>query len=347
MRYKQLNLFGGDNINTEPYIGENKAEVEEPLVSAAIKESLEIYDIPFLGCDFSDVYPSVLSVIPKENVIFDMFGEETAIMCEVICCAMCHQINWDFLRLVILKTTRENKEWLSPKNLLTVDKGQVYEMLRDYHKKENIKAEERAAIIRKVGVWAKRYGRISTVFVDDKGNLKPIEQVLSSLKLCSVFSTDPEGKKLNLLLQKLDMYSLCHGIGSYAKPAIDYHLIRLYLRRGLLYARTKYALDYLNNPEVERKENTVAAVREHCSLLLKQISAYTGCSIASVNLIEWHVARSVCTREQPDFQLLSERAKWLKPQFCKCPFYETCSAKQNTSETLLNLIEPNYKGTSY
>lgn len=317
------------------------------LVSVNIKEGFNIYNIPFIGCDFGKVYPAVFSVLPKERVTFEEFYLDTRIMCEVVCAAICHQINWDFLREELLKYTEKNPAWLLPSNLAAIKANAIGTMLGSYHKTENVKADERAKILRTVGSWAGQYEAISEVFLDNSGKLKPKDEVLQSLLGCTAFSSDPEEKKMNLLLQKLETIPALQGIGYYAKPAIDYHLLRLYLRRGLLCARTQKASDYVSNHDVERKESTVAGVRELVSKLLVQTAMYTVMDIISVNLVDWHVARSVCMRECPDCNLSGKEAQWLKPVFERCPFYTTCMAKDHPADKVLSIVEPSYKGTSY
>lgn len=317
------------------------------LVSESIKEGFSVYNIPFIGCDYEKVYPAVFSVLPKERVTFEDFDLDTRIMSEVVCAAICHQINWDFLREELLKYTEKNPAWLLPSNLAAIKANAIGAMLGSYHKAENVKADERAKILHSVGNWAGQYEAISDVFLDDGGKLKPKDEILQSLLACTAFSSDPEEKKMNLLLQKLETILALQGIGNYAKPAIDYHLLRFYLRRGLLFARTQKATDYVSNPDVERKESTVAGVRELVSQLLVQTARYTVMDIISVNLVDWHVARSVCTRECPDCNLSGQEAQWLKPLFERCPFYTTCMAKYHQSDKILSIVEPSYKGTSY
>lgn len=317
------------------------------LVSSNIKGCFSICDIPFLGCDFATVYPAVSSLIPEENVLFAEFGINMAIMCEIICSAICHQINWGFLRESVYNYTKKNPEWLQPCNLSVISSKRVDILLGAYHKKENVKAKERAEILRAVGKWAEQYKEMKDVFLEGPKALKHQKQVYFSLQKCVAFSSDPEGKKTNLLLQKLNSISDLCGIGRYAKPAIDYHLLRLYLRRGLLCARTKYADMYVRRPEIERKENTVAALRELCSKILRKISLCTDQSVSTINQIEWQVARSVCQRECPDCELKGAGARWLKPEFSKCPFHHTCIAYNYPAEKLMFVKEPAYKGTSY
>ena len=348
MRVKQLLLF-----EEEPDLFESKEKNDGSkvascgLVSTNVMGCFSVRDIPFLGCDFAVVYPAVAFLVPKERVLFADFGVNTAIMCEIICSAICHQINWLFLRKSVYNYTKENPEWLQPYNLSRISSKQLSILLGSYHKKENIKAEERAAILRAVGKWSGQYKEIKSVFLDGRNALKQYAEVYSSLQKCDAFSSDPKEKKTNLLLQKLNSLSDLCGIDCYAKPAIDYHLLRLYLRRGLLCARTKYANMYVRSPEIVRKESTVAALRDLCAKILRKISLCTEQSISTINQIEWQVARSVCQRECPDCELKGEAACWLKPQFSKCPFYHTCIAYNYPTEELLFVKEPAYKGTSY
>ena len=344
----QLYLFGIDCKELRAQketVAESTSAVNT--VSENLRDSFETYDIPFIGCDFNVVYPEVLSVIPQEIYTFDHFDLDTAIMCEVVCAAICHQINWDILREAVLKYTQRNSGHLSAGDLQFITEDTVLGMLGHYKKKGNIKAGERAKMLRSLGKWAGKYSQIRDVFLTGENKFRSINAIKEALLKCPVFSSDPEEKKLNLLLQKLNLLTPLSGIGQYAKPAIDYHLLRLYLRRGLIYARTKYAYDYISNPDISRKENTVAALRELCSKLLCQIALSVGLDITSVNLVEWHVARSVCDRDNPDCDLIGVKAKWLKPKYMHCPFCATCIARNTATDKLLTVKEPSYKGTSY
>lgn len=345
---RQLLLFGKElaptNVTEEAELGNKDSDA---LVSSYIKEGFSAYDVPFIGCDFDVVYPLILLVIPQEKVTFLDFDSNTAIICEIISSAICHQINWDFLRESLRNYTANNKDWLSPQNLAAIKTDVVEKMLGQYHRRENVKADERARMIRLLGVWASEYKQIKDVFLEEDGELKPFQEIRTTMLKCPVFSSDPEEKKLNLLFQKLDVIPTLSGIGDYAKPAIDYHLLRLYLRRGLLYARTKYAYEFISNPDIERKEWTVAGIREHASALMSQISLYTGLTISAVNLIEWHVARSICDREHPDCGLCREEAQWLRRGFNKCPFHNTCASVNQPCNGMQFIKEPSYIGTSY
>lgn len=125
--------------------------------------------------------------------------------------------------------------------------------------------------MREIGEWAQAFSDISSIFLDSSGNLLSQINVRKNLLLCNVFAMDIEEKKMQLLLQKMSSYKTFEGLVGYCQPAIDYHLIRTYLRRGLLFAKTEYAKEYIMNQTAERKESTVAAVRHLCAELLGQL----------------------------------------------------------------------------
>ena len=84
---KQLDLFGQKEITASQLSEQLSTDTKGVLglVSEGLKESFETYDIPFLGCDFNAVYPAVLAVIPQEQITFEEFDSNTAVMCEIIC----------------------------------------------------------------------------------------------------------------------------------------------------------------------------------------------------------------------------------------------------------------------
>ena len=347
MKYEQLKLFpfededkkNQDNIKAK----KNKYDCN---ISEKISREFEIQTLPFLGCDFDEKYPMIKEILPNESITFVEFGMEQAIMCEIISAAICHQINWDYLRKRIYEKTKSTPEWLHFENLEIIDVDEVYNLLSTYEKKERIRAEERCEIINQIGNWAKTFIDIKNVFFESKGKLLDYDNIHNNMLLCSAFSGDPQEKKLQLLIQKLSAIESLEELSLYYRPAIDYHLIRNYLRRGLIYSKTKHAREYIENNLAERTEKTVAAIRMHCSNMMYEISAYTGLNISIINLIEWNIGRSVCTQDKADCRLEAKSSQWLKPVFNVCPFYNTCMARCCNQDYLI-IQEPNYNGSSY
>lgn len=319
---------------------------EKGPISSKVLGSFTTVEIPFLGCDFDKVYPKLAQIIPKEKVVFTEFSLDKIILCEIISAAICHQMNWDFLRNAMLEKIKADCNWVEPSRLAMMSSREVEDMLKAYPKKERIQGEIRARLLNNVGIWLLGYKRPEDVFLDKAGNLLEEKTVRINLLHCNAFSEDPEEKKMQLLLQKLSVIDKLEGLSNYYQPAIDYHLIRCYLRRGLLKPRNRYALAYVKQPDKPRKEGTIASIRQLCSDVLKEISKHVALDVVTVNLIEWNIGRSVCVQDEPDCFLKNESAAWLRKSFDKCPFYKTCEARCYNNE-LLTMNEPTYKGTSY
>lgn len=342
--YEQLSFFSELGIVEKTDL--KKKLVNEPAkVSEKTLGGFSIVSIPFLGCDFEFVYPILADILPKEKIVFTEFPLNVAIVCEMICAAICHQMNWDFLRKVVYEKSQYTIKWLSADYLSSISETEVFEMFSAYTKSERIREKERTMLLHSLGEWLNAIDSAENVFLDKNGSLLNYEEIRNNLLTCKVFANDPEEKKMQLLLQKLSTFSELSGLAKYYQPAIDYHLVRCYLRRGLLLAKNKYAKEFLKEMNIERKESTMAAIRQLCSKLLLDICEYTDLNTCIVNQIEWHIGRSVCVRDEPDCFLKTQGSQWVKRRFEVCPYFDTCLARSNSK--LLHLNEPIYKGSSY
>lgn len=348
MDYVQLSFLPvtEERENSEEKDSSHNSRERNQNISERLKNEFDIMALPFLGCDFDYIYPRIAEIIPKEQVTFDYWGQDILIMSEIVCASICHQMNWDYLRNALFNKLREDPNWVLPHSLICIEEKEVANLFRSYNKPERIRVKERTQILREIGEWAKKFVNISSIFLDSCGNLLQKDFVRKNLLLCNTFATDIEEKKIQLLLQKLSLYKVFEGIATYCQPAIDYHMIRTYLRRGLLFAKTEYAKGYIMNQSAERKDSTVAAVRHLCAELMLNICIYTDLDVNTVNQIEWHIGRSICLQEKPDCNLKEKDSQWLRPYFSSCPFSDTCAAKCGNSD-LLDMKEPAYKGSSY
>lgn len=341
----QLSFFPMEDNKIVEYDVALSQSTESP---AAISERLinefDVMIFPFIGCDFETVYPQIASIIPKENVDFSEYSIEIVTMAEIISAGICHQINWDFLRSTILKKIKHNEDWLLPNNLININESTMEELLNDYEKKERIRASERAEMVKEIAAWVMTYPSPKRIFLDDENKALPVEVIHDNAQKCSVFSRDPEEKKYQLLLQKLSAYPWFKELANYSKPAVDYHLIRCYIRRGLIYPKTNRSSEFITNSESIRKESTVAALRHLCAEVMIDLSGYTNLDICTINQIEWHIGRSVCIEGNPDCELKRSESNWLKGTFSKCPFSSTCA--RTCYRNKFN-GEPNYKGDSF
>lgn len=297
--------------------------------------------------NFHDIYLKIIELLPPRNLSFSNLPLNDIIGCEIICAAICHQINWDFLRKAIYERTIRDSSWLSPNNLSKLTTADVNDLLCGYDKPERIRTKERCSFLRALG---KSLGLLGysyyDVFFSESHQIKEPEKIIQVINSSKAFSSDPEEKKTQLLLQNLSDYTELSGLASFCKPAIDYHIIREFLRRGLVQPNNQTGNDFIFYPNVQRQEQTVAALRKYCSGVFYLIQWLTSCDIKTLNSVEWWIGRSVCLKEHPDCELKTASAQWLKPTFQRCPFYESCHAIQ-FDRRFLDVVEPNYKGSSY
>ena len=344
--YEQMSLFPGEGFDNNSMLNTDNVDIDSNIISTRLLEAFSISDIPFFNCDFDTIYPKIAAALPSEQIVFNDLNINSLIASETICAAICHQMNWDFLRKAVQEKTRCNPEWLSEDALSIISDDDVRSLLKGYNRIERIREKERANMLRQIGMLAKSHNGFTWLFFDSGMHLLSEEELRENLLQCPVFSNDPEEKKLQLLLQKLSNYPQFAELSNYCKPAIDYHLIRCFLRRGLVFPRTKLGVEFISSAETQRKESTVGALRLLCSSLIQEISCFTNLTINSVNQIEWYVGRSICKEGTPDCFLVDLDASWARNNFTRCPFFSTCCAINSNSE-LLCIDEPTYLGNSY
>ena len=151
-----------------------------------------------------------------------------------------------------------------------------------------------------------------------------------------VFSEDPEQKKLQVLLHNIARVNIISGIDALCKPAIDYHIMRLYIRRGDITPNTSLGYEFLNN-KISRKASTVAAFRSVVANALNYSSFCTNIPIPQINYIDWWIGRSVCLKENPNCTNLGDTSKWLLP----------LGNAYNHDKNLLKIEEPQHFGRFY
>lgn len=311
--------------------------------SNTIKKSFSSLEYTIDMLDFPEIYSKLFSAIPPQKISFEVFGVEGIIACEMICAAICHQLNWDVLRMAVFENVNRDKTVFEAKCLASISAKQIEELLHTYEKKERIRAYERAAILREIGNFMIKKELNFTELFFEEGRLKPYEVIINELLEIEVFSEDYVQKKLRLLIQNLSDYKEFTSLDKYYKPTIDYHIIRLYLRRGIVTPQNYVAKEFVSQHKI-RKEQTMAALREVCSDAVRNICWITDLGIKDINRIEWWIGRSVCKNDKPDCKLCYEDAVWLKKYFDICPYYKTCHTVNGNK---LYINEPDYKGKSY
>lgn len=313
-------------------------------ISIEIMQAFRPLDYTFETMIFPNIYQRIKSVLPRNKIMFCEFDCETMIGCEMVCAAICHKINWDVLRQSVYEYTKEFPDWLKPASLRGITGAEVERLLRAYDK-SRIKADERSEMLREIGKFLINHGNSFTDIFFSQRKLRDYEQIVAKLQEIEPFSQDLMQKKARLLIQTLTDYKEFENLQSFFEPTIDYHLIRLFMRRGVVQSVNQVGRDFLILDKI-RREQTMAALRKVCADALLELCWITSMSVKDVNRIEWWIGRSICVKGQPDCFLKGNDSKWLKKEFEKCPYADTCQARNSHTEFLM-LNEPDYNGTSY
>lgn len=326
-------------------LGGHKSATGRP--SRVSEEILHAFEINYFQLlQKRQLYQQVLPLVPQNHISFDALGEEQMIAGELICAAICHQMNWEFLRRQIFEAIASGDDWWRPPHLHDVKPETIAALLAGYHDQKRVKARQRASILKSLAqIFC---GAVSSycdiVSIDATAGELP-QVVTGRLETSRAFSADPARKKMQVFLHSVSCYEKYRHLDVLCEPAIDYHVIRLYLRRGDVFPISKIGLAFLN-AQVMRRASTVTALRRVVSDAMKWSAQLSGLPVRIVNGIEWWIGRSVCLRDAPDCMLTGNLGSWLQPSHQSCPFKRICFAF-NHDHSLLELREPSYSGSFY
>jgi hypothetical protein len=113
-----------------------------------------------------------------------------------------------------------------------------------------------------------------------------------------VFAEDPVQKKSRVLVHQLLRYGLIDVIDPQnIAPAVDYHIMRLYVRTARVRPIGETLRERLNEGKKVRIE-IVTSLRRAVEEAMHYSSVCAGIRIDELNHIEWQIARSFCVRHQ-------------------------------------------------
>lgn len=332
-------------LSSEPEDVEEDARIPVHItMSSAVQGAFDISPLQVL-LD-SECYPRLLPHVPREAVSFEELGFEQLIACEVICASICHQINWDFLRRRILDAMLCGAQWWNPEHLADVRSDTIRKLLSGYQRPERIRARERALMIRSLSeLFHGNVRTYSDLVLTTQTDHRDPSEIIGKLAEAAVFSEDPLRKKMQVLLHSLVSSQIVPDAEPLCEPAVDHHIMRLFLRRGDVHPTSALGIAYLESGGSHRA-STVTALRSVVSKALSYACRLSGFCVPYVNRAEWWIGRSVCHQERPDCELHEEPSAWLRRSMTKCPFIDACFA-YNCDPRRLATDEPRHVGGLY
>ena len=276
---------------------------------------------------------------------------DTQLLFKLAFISVCHQINWDFLqsRLALHLLAREDSSLLSL--LCSVSAKDVGRWLEGYEKPDRIRAQERAALLRNIGATIRQElnGQPMRLFDESRGFISGEQGFLKQLDRFAAFREDPLRKKSNVLMQELTRERILQFNDEQTiQPAIDYHIMRLYLRTGRV-VPTDIVIKNQLRGQPNPRERLVHLLREKVGNALDLTAFYAGLPVSEVNYIEWQIGRSICQVDAPN--CVAKAAKPLLPENMAslfvnaCPYMEFCLACEDPEWRMLR--EPELRKSFY
>ncbi len=302
-------------------------------------------------------------VRPSEVFYWSSFPKHIQLAFKVSFISICHQFNWDYMQDTLadnlLKTGKNIVD-----TLLSVKSKDLENWLKDYPKKERIRAKERAEILRNVGqVFQRRYkGDLELFYKQCNGSILGDEDKSERSEFHEImdqflgYNKDALRKKTNVLSHDLYKESIIEfADDKNVRPAVDYHIMRTYVRTGRVIPADPVLFKFLEGAPNPRG-SLVRQLRKAVSEAEKLIAFYAGLNVADVNYIEWQIGRSICINKKPlckaddkEFDIADD----IYP-LCNgtCPFIETCQSFNDFSNfnelsRFIDFEEPKYVSTDY
>lgn len=270
---------------------------------------------------------------------------------ELVFITICHDANWYRVHSSVLEVADCDIDVLHPKRLADLTSTSFRSLFGKAYDDNNLRAGERCKLLRMIGAEVHDWpAPTRTEWLEkEKASLSGEHGLYRRVDGLSPFGQDPLRKKSRILAHQLMRYELIDvADAEMLLPAIDYHLIRFYVRTGRIFQEQDEMSERLSgdgNQSVARIEYLT-----HLRRAVEEAMWYTAAGadlrMDHLNHVEWQLARSFCVRsrarcfEHPlaskpidrEVSILSASSEG------HCPLASSC--RGSTDETLRSLIEP-------
>lgn len=287
-----------------------------------------------------------------ETSPWSSYSKSDQLLFKVAFISICHQFNWDFMQNTLADHLLGKRETiLEILGGLTAPK--LEDWLKAYPKKERIRAKERAQILRDIPKTVhKHYGSDAENFYEECSGVSlgggEFQNLMDKFE---GYRTDWLRKKTNVLSHDLARENIISFPDlENLEPAIDYHIMRLYLRSGRVVPMDEGVYKFLEGAPNPRG-SLVRELRKATAEAEKLTSFYSGINVADLNFVEWQVGRSVCiNNERPHCTSLGSESK-LDSSIASltkdgCPYKEVCLSRNELPRFML-FQEPAYISKDY
>jgi hypothetical protein len=282
--------------------------------------------------------------VPTENVSTGCLSFTQAIWAEIVFVAICQQTNFDLLHKRVVNLAESNFESITPGRLVAVRAPEAWRLLEPGLDRGREGFSERVRILRTLGQSALDWSTMEDLesLKDREVQLGGPEGLYAKLDLIPVFSEDPLRKKARVLVHQLVRRGLIRIADEWSlAPAIDYHLIRLYVRTGRVTPATPNMYDQLVTGRTVRV-SVVTRLRRAVEEAMWHTAEGAGLRMDQLNHVEWQIARSFCVSVEPRCTSGPIPAKPVDRPLAElsvaiggCPLSGHCYASSNAHHRLL------------
>jgi hypothetical protein len=290
------------------------------------------------------------TIIEPETAPWHIWPEARQLEFKLLFVSICHQINWDFLQSRLYAALRE-LDYPVSSQLRHISAPDVERWLAGYAKPERIRARERAQMVRETATTFLR------LMEEDRPggpfhvptNLGGKHGFYAWLQEFDAFRRDPVQKKSNVLVHELFLDKvICFVDPEHLRPAVDYHLIRLYLRTGRVYPTVREVMPFLLGAADSPRARLVQTLRSAICEAADKTAFYAKTNVAHLNRVEWQLGRATCTRTAP--VCVGTQAPAVQSAFGRyadghCPYHAMCRSYLDKSYGFFS--EPDFEKTFF
>jgi hypothetical protein len=219
---------------------------------------------------------------------------------EILFISICHSTNWDSLHHKILEIASNDIQELDPVRIAKIDNNGFKKLFASGIDAERINIAERVKLLRNLGENSLNWFSEKDDFWLNQENISLVntDGLYAWLNKILAFSDDPLQKKSRVLVHQLLRYGLISIIDiEHIYPAIDYHIIRLYIRTERVRPLSINMKEQLKSGKTVRVE-VATALRRAVEEAMYYSAAGANLRIDVLNHFEWQISRSFCTRQE-------------------------------------------------
>ena len=269
--------------------------------------------------------------------------------------SICHRMNWDILQSALASWMLPDTDHRLPEFAATPPK-QIRHLLASYPKQERVLAHQRAAMLRDTATSLMELSQpggaihrlLEQPHLDGPGGFYEVFGQIAA------FQGDPLEKKIRVLAHDLYREGIMRFVDpENLRPAVEYHLLRLYLRTGRVFPTHPSVVEALTGEPRPARRRLVMLLRETVDQAMRDTAHYASLDVATLNYLEWQLARTICVSELgPEWHphCLAAPAQELPHDVARivsgpCPYNQACRTLGDRGYEWFN--EPQFEKAIY